>query len=94
MPRLLAAGDPELRRCLVAMLEERRRPVRTVLQLAQLRGEISRDADLDVALAILIGPFVQRRMLDGLDITPEFADAVLATAVAGLRAPARQTSSA
>jgi AcrR family transcriptional regulator len=88
MPRLLAAGDPELHRCLVAMLEERRRPVRTVLQLAQLRGEISRDADLDVALAMLIGPFVQRRMLDGVDITPEFADAVITTVVAGLRAGA------
>ena len=88
MRRLLSAGDPELHRCLVAMLEERRRPVRTVLQLAQLRGEISRDADLDVALAMLIGPFVQRRMLDGVDITPEFADAVITTVVAGLRAGA------
>lgn len=88
MPRLLAAGDPELHRCLVAMLEERRRPVRTVLQLAQLRGEISRDIDLDAVLAMLIGPFVQRRMLDGLDVTPEFRDAVFETVVAGLRATA------
>jgi hypothetical protein len=88
MPRLLAAGDPELQRCLVAMLEERRRPFRTVLQLAQLRGEIGRDIDLDVALAMLIGPFVQRRMLDGLDVTPEFSDAVFTTVVAGLRAGA------
>jgi AcrR family transcriptional regulator len=88
MPRLLAAGDPELNRCLVAMLEERRRPVRTVLQLAQLRGEIDRDVDLDVALAMLIGPFVQRKMLDGLEVTPEFADAVLTTVVSGLRAGA------
>jgi AcrR family transcriptional regulator len=88
MPRLLAAGDPELRRCLVAMLEERRRPFRTVLQLAQLRGEIGLDVDLDVALAMLIGPFVQRKMLDGLEVTPEFADAVFTTVVAGLRAGA------
>jgi hypothetical protein len=70
------------------MLEERRRPIRTVLQLAQLRGEISRDVDLDVVLAMLIGPFVQRRMFDGLDVTPEFRDAVFETVVAGLRAGA------
>jgi AcrR family transcriptional regulator len=88
MPRLLAAGDAELHRCLLAMLEERRRPVRTVLQLAQLRGEISRDLDLDAALAMLIGPFVQRKMLDGLEVSPEFRDAVFQTVVAGLRAGA------
>jgi AcrR family transcriptional regulator len=88
MPRLLAADDPELQRCLVLMLEERRRPIRTVLQLAQLRGEIGRDLDLDVVLAMLTGPFVQRRMLDRLDVTPEFRDAVFETVVAGLRAGA------
>lgn len=88
MPRLLASDDPELRRCLVSMMEERRRPVRTVLQLAQLRGEISRDLDLDAALAMLIGPFVQRRMLDRLDVSPEFRDTVFETVVAGLRAGA------
>ena len=68
------------------MLEERRRPIRTVLQLAQLRGEIDRDLDLDIALALLIGPFVQRRMIDRLEVTDEFRDAVLETVVAGLRA--------
>jgi AcrR family transcriptional regulator len=92
MPRLLAAGDAELHRCLVQMLEERRRPIRTVLQLAQLRGEIGRDVDLDVALAMLTGPFVQRRMLDGLDITPEFREAVFTTVVAGLRSGAATDS--
>jgi AcrR family transcriptional regulator len=88
MPRLLASSDPELKRCLMHMIEERRRPIRTVLQLAQLRGEISRDLDLDAALAMLLGPFVQRKMLDGLDVDEEFRDAVFDTVVAGLRARA------
>jgi AcrR family transcriptional regulator len=88
MSRLLASDDPELQRCLLLMLEERRRPIRTVLRLAQLRGEIGRDVDLDVALTMLTGPFVQRRMLDRQDITPEFRDAVFETVVAGLRAGA------
>jgi AcrR family transcriptional regulator len=88
MPKLLASCDPELQRCLKVLIEERRRPVRTVLQLAQLRGEISRELDLDAALAMLIGPFVQRNMLDGDEVTDEFRDAVFETVVAGLRARA------
>lgn len=90
MPALLTAGgeDPELQELLRSMLEERRRPIRTVLQLAQLRGEIGRDVDLDVALAMLIGPFVQRRTIDRVEITPEFTEGVLRMVVAGLRATA------
>ena len=90
IPALLAASDrdPDLHQCLRSMIDERHRPIRTVLQLAQLRGEIARDLDLDVALALLIGPFVQRRMVDRLEVTPAFRDAVLASAVAGLRSTA------
>lgn len=90
MPALLTASgsDPELDRLLTSMLDERRRPIRTALQLAQLRGEISRDLDLDVAIALLVGPFVQRRMVDRAEVTPAFREAVLASAVAGLRATA------
>ena len=90
MPALLAAsdGDPELHACLSKMLEERRRPIRTVLQLAQLRGEVDRDLDLDVAVSLVIGPFVQRQLVDRLEVTADFAEAVLRTVVAGLRASA------
>lgn len=92
MPALLSASgrDPELHDLVHAMLEEKRRPIRTVLQLAQLRGEIGKDLDLDTVMAMLIGPFVQRRTIDRLEITPEFRDAVLAATVAGLRATADQ----
>jgi AcrR family transcriptional regulator len=90
MPALLAAShrDDELHHLVTSMLEEKRRPIRTVLQLAQLRGEIGRDLDLDVALTLLVGPFVQRRTIDRQEITPEFRDAVLRSVVAGLRATA------
>ena len=86
MPALLAASDrdPDLHALVLAMLDERRRPIRTVLQLAQLRGEIDPDLDLDVAIALLTGPFVQRRMVDRQEVTDEFRDAVLETVVAGL----------
>jgi AcrR family transcriptional regulator len=90
MPALLTASgrDEELHALVISMLEEKRRPIRTVLQLAQLRGEIGRDVDLDVALALLIGPFVQRRTIERIEITPEFREAVLRSVVAGLRATA------
>jgi AcrR family transcriptional regulator len=90
MPALLtaSASDPQLHELVASMHEERRRPIRTALQLAQLRGEISRELDLDIAVALLIGPFVQRRMIDRAEVTPEFRDAVLQSVVAGLRATA------
>ena len=90
LPVLLAAGDrdPELRALVVAMLEERRRPIRTVLRLAQLRGEIGPDVDLDLMLALVLGPFVQRRLVDRDEITDEFRDAVLDHVVVALRATA------
>jgi AcrR family transcriptional regulator len=90
IPMLLAAGqrDPDLRALVSAMLEERRRPIRTVLQLAQLRGEIGRDLDLEVALAMVIGPFVMRRTIDRLEVTDAFRDTVLDSVVVALRATA------
>ncbi len=91
MPPLLASDDPELRSCIKAMLDERHRPIRTVLQLAQLRGEIDRDLDLDTAVALIVGPFVQRKLLDREEVTPEFRVAVVETVVAGLRATSRQS---
>lgn len=90
LPALIAASDrdPELHELVTALRDERRRPIRTVLQLAQLRGEISRDLDLEVALALLIGPFVMRTVIDREEVDPDFRDAVLQAAVAGLRATA------
>ena len=41
---------------------------------------------------MLIGPFVQRKMVDKLEITDEFRDAVLQHVVAGLLARHDRTS--
>ena len=87
LPLLIDAAkrDPEMEEIVTSVLAERKRPLRTVLQLAQLRGEISRDLDLDTALAMVIGPFTYRRLVERL-ATPEFIDAVLNGAIAGLHA--------
>lgn len=90
LPMLLdAAGrDPKMREVVDELLAERRRPLRTILTLAQLRGEISPDLDLDVATAIVVGPFTHRRFLERQPITPEFRETVIEAATAALRATA------
>ena len=39
-------------------------------------------------MSILIGPFSYRKMVERKEVTPEFTDAVMAAAIAGLRATA------
>jgi AcrR family transcriptional regulator len=84
----LAGRDPEMRVLVDDVLAQRRRPMRTVIQLAQLRGEVAADLDMEVALALVIGPFSYRRMVDRRDVTPEFAETVLRASVAALRSTA------
>ena len=82
----LATREPAMHDVVEAVLEERRRPMRTILQLAQLRGEIAPDLDPEMLLAIIIGPFTYRRTVDRLEITEEFAELVLQSALAALHA--------
>tara|TARA_R100000306_G_scaffold15955_1_gene20306 strand:- start:179 stop:757 length:579 start_codon:yes stop_codon:yes gene_type:complete len=83
-----ARRDAGMREVLDALLVERQRPMRTVLKLAQARGEIDPDLDLDVAVAVLIGPFTYRRMVQDAEITDEFVAAVVRTGIAALRSTA------
>ncbi len=96
LPILVDAShrDPEMAEVLSSVMAERKRPLRTVLQLAQLRGEISRDLDLDTALAMTIGPFTYRKMVERREVTPEFAAQVRNGAVAALRATATDPDTA
>lgn len=90
LPLLIDAAkrDPEIDRLVSRMLAERRRPVTTVLRLAQARGEISPDLELDTALAIIVGPITYRRLVERREVTPEFVEAILTSAVTALRATA------
>lgn len=90
LPTLIDAGnrDPQIQAIVDAMLEERRRPLRTVLQLAQLRGEIAMDLDLDTAMAMIIGPLAYRRLVERRPVTPEFKATVVQGAIVALRATA------
>jgi AcrR family transcriptional regulator len=80
--------DPAMQAAVDVVLAERQRPLRTVLQLAQFRGEIDPSLDLDVALAMLVGPVTYRRMIQDEEITDEFIATVLPGAIAALRSTA------
>lgn len=85
-PMLLDASrrDPAIKEAMQSVIAERQRPMRTVLKLAQARGEIDPDLDPDIAVAILIGPFTYRRMVQDVDITDDFVEAVVPSGIAAL----------
>lgn len=89
-PMLLDASrrDPAIRRAMDAVILERQRPMRTILKLAKARGEIDPELDLDTAVAMLIGPFTYRRMVQDAEITDDFIAAVVPGAIAALLATA------
>lgn len=80
--------DDAMAAAVQVLLEERRRPIRTVLRLAQLRGEIDPDLDLEIALTMVLGPLTYRRMVQDEEITDDFVAIVLPGAIAALRSTA------
>lgn len=90
LPMLIDAAnrDPKMREVVDRVIDERRRPMRTVLQLAQLRGDIGKDLDLDTAIAMIVGPLTYRRLVERREVSAEFKETVLRSAIAGLRATA------
>ncbi|MFD4459862.1 TetR/AcrR family transcriptional regulator [Nocardia sp. NPDC058480] len=55
------------------------------LHAAQAAGQIAADVDLDVAIAMIWGPLLDRWLLRTGTLTTEFADRVVETALRGLR---------
>ena len=92
LPMLIDAAtrDPKMQEVVDEVIAQRRRPILTVLKLAQMRGEISADLDLDAAVATIVGPLTFRRIVERREVTPEFKAQILRSAVAGLRATADQ----
>jgi AcrR family transcriptional regulator len=90
MPQLLGElmSRPELHRIFSENLVEPRRAVATkMLERAQERGEIARDADLEVVIDMLVGSLIYRLLRTGGEPSDaaKVAPRVLETLVAGLR---------
>ena len=88
MPSLLSAAsrDPELDRLTRDLMEERLRPVRSILARAQQRGELPPTIDEEVAIGLVVGPLLFRKSHRRLPVTPEYLEACIDGAVAALRA--------
>ena len=70
-PMLIDAGlrDPKMQEVVDEVIDERRRPIYTVVKLAQMRGEVSPDLDLDAAVATIVGPLTYRRIVERREVT-------------------------
>lgn len=86
-PHLLDAARREPALCEVRdlIVAERQRPLRTIVKLAQARGEVDPALDLDIAMAMLTGPLTYRKIVQDLDVDDDFLRVVLPGAVAALR---------
>jgi AcrR family transcriptional regulator len=90
MPSLLSAAgrDPEVERLTRELAEERARPVREILGRAVARGELSTAVDEEVALGLVVGPLLYRKLHRRLPLTTEYLEACIDAAVVGLQAMA------
>jgi AcrR family transcriptional regulator len=80
-----AERDAELDRLVRAYLMEKRIPVRTVLELAQWRGELPADLDLDLAITLIVGPLSYRKIILREPVTAAFVESVVDVALRSLR---------
>ncbi len=87
-----AQRDPEYARLHTQMTAEKLQPLRTVLELAQLRGQLRSDLDLDDVCDLVIGPVIMRVLATRRPIDEAFLDLLVETLVAGLAATARTSA--
>jgi hypothetical protein len=88
------AADPELATAFRERVVTRRvEELTRILERAIQRGNIRRDADIDIANELLFGPVYYRLFLSGKPLNKDFAertvDAFMAYARAGRSAPRR-----
>ena len=70
MPRLLSevVGEPEMHALFSEhLVEPRRRVVRGIVERAKQRGEIRPEVDTEVAIDLMVGPFIYRLIIAGGD---------------------------
>ena len=70
MPRLLSevVGEPEMHALFHEhLVEPRRRVVRGIVERAKARGEIRQDVDTELAIDLMVGPFIYRLIIAGGD---------------------------
>jgi AcrR family transcriptional regulator len=81
LPDLIAASvrDPNLRDSLDEYIRYRRQPLQTILGRGLERGDLDIEADVEVLIDALIGPFVYRRLLSHDPLDAAFVERLLRT---------------
>lgn len=79
-----AQRDPEYARLHEHLSRERTQPLRTLLELAQLRGHLHPGVVLDDCVEILLGPLLSRALVARRPITGDFLEFVVETFLAAL----------
>lgn len=79
-----AQRDPEYARLHERLSRERTQPLRTLLELAQLRGHLGPGVVLDDCVEMLLGPLLSRALVARRQITEEFLEFVVETFLAAL----------
>ena len=87
-PQMIAASkvDPETYVAYQAFVEERRRPLQTVLARARRRGELPADCDLGLVHDLVVAPLVYRWLVSDGDVGPDVVERVVDIVLAGVRA--------
>lgn len=90
LPSLLDAAqrDPDFADLFERLQDERDLPVRTVLELALLRGALDPDVDLDTAVDLVVGPLLLRMLVTHAPLDDGFLAEVVDRALRGLGASA------
>jgi AcrR family transcriptional regulator len=88
-PQMIAAAkvNPDVADAYREFIAQRRAPLQTVLQRAVARGEIDRDADLQVVHDLLVAPLMYRWMVSDAPIDDTVVRRIIAIVTAGVAAP-------
>jgi AcrR family transcriptional regulator len=83
LPDLLAAAerDPKIRELKDGIMRTRRRPLTEALQEAAAAGALPSDVDVELLVALIVGPIYYRRLILQQPVTNEFVERVVAVAL-------------
>jgi len=73
----MATHDATLRSAVDDYVQNRRVPVRQVLERAVGRGELPADTDIETLVDALLGPIIYRRLLSGGTLDADFLDRLI-----------------
>jgi AcrR family transcriptional regulator len=93
-PQMIAAAkvNPDVAEAYRAFIAERRLPMRTVLERAVARGELSAELDLDVVHDLLVAPLLYRWLVSDGPVDQRVTGSIVEIVLAGVASMGRVTA--